>query len=77
MVTLDTKQITFLIDLMMDADPNLVTKLAKRNQTDDVNVMYQLDNCLHSALEELASPYNYKVINGAPPHVGRNPRHAR
>jgi hypothetical protein len=53
MVTLDTKQITFLIDLMMDADPNLVTKLAKRNQTDDVNVMCQLDNCLHSALAEL------------------------
>jgi hypothetical protein len=38
---------------MMDADPNLVTKLAKRNQTDDVNVMCQLDNCLHSALAEL------------------------
>ena len=45
---LNAQEVNFLIDLMMDADIKLTTRLSKLNQMDDVHVMYQLENCLKS-----------------------------
>jgi hypothetical protein len=47
-VDLSVLEVNFLMDLMMDADHKLITRLSKRNQMDDVHVYGQLANCLKS-----------------------------
>lgn len=47
-VDLSVLEVNFLMDLMMDADYKMITRLSKRNQMDDVHVYGQLANCLKS-----------------------------
>jgi hypothetical protein len=53
MVTLDTQQIKFLIDLMWGHDARDARKTAEHHGVDDIAVQCQLWNCLQSALREL------------------------
>jgi len=54
MVTLDTQQIKFLIDVMWGHDPRDIRKISEHHGVNDDEVLCQLSKCLGDALRELS-----------------------
>jgi uncharacterized protein YidB (DUF937 family) len=53
MVTLDTQQLQFLIDVLWGHDPRDTRKLSEQHGVDENQLLCQLAECLNNALAEL------------------------